>query len=115
MGVKLSKFPVTAPDGTEFRVSIRHKHVLRWGESICVKLYKRSWYGFRCVYRVRYDYYIVGGDCVAITKRTIRNYYRDIAANPKTKTALTEARRINIARKREFEAWDGKITEVPAE
>ncbi|MGF7045758.1 hypothetical protein J2T13_000218 [Paenibacillus sp. DS2015] len=118
--VTIRKFPVTAPDGTEYRVKIEEC------VGLCdlyadVTLYiPRKRFGFKRVFsesyyhgsskRVVYD--AANPDFIAIATEAVRGYYANIewSANYNRKRAESILRK--QAALDRFAEWDGKITEV---
>lgn len=116
--VKLSKFPVTAPDGTEYRVTIREHDDGMWVANYAsVRLYtKRKRWGFRRVFGR--DYPDDGGvyshsdpDYIAIASRLVSDYYAALRADAEYQRMVNreDARRRGAAER--FNAWDGRIAE----
>lgn len=116
MGAKLTKFPVTAPDGTEFRVRFKERGYLI-GRSLEIRLYlKRERFGFRWVYvRELFDYDRENPDYIAVAKAAVDDYYDRIAEQAESQRKKAEAKLRRADAIQAFEAWDGKITEVSAE
>ncbi|PAD72397.1 hypothetical protein CHH67_22410 [Paenibacillus campinasensis] len=113
MGVKLSKFPVTAPSGRQYEVTIKRSY------AGLVDLYRLN---FR-VYRHELRRKLFGGTrlaCVLVQEKSywettvedvfpiVQKLIRDVEAQV-TRKETREASYVA------FDAWDGKITEVSAE
>jgi hypothetical protein len=118
----LTKFPVTAPDGTEYRVRIKEREGLCETSAVVSLYVKRKRFGFR---KVSHEWYESGSkdnvynknnpDFIAIVNRAIHDYYADIewSAQYQRKQAEKELRRAQALE--QFAAWDGKVAEVNAE
>ena len=117
-GAKLTKFPVTAPDGTEFRVSFKQQ-TYSVGKALVVRLcLPRKRFGFRCVYQhtlfdSEYDRDNV--DYIKLAARAVGDHYGRLEENAKRQRKQAEAKQRRANAVKAFEAWDGKITEVDAE
>jgi hypothetical protein len=115
--VTITKFPVTAPNGKQFRVRIEEIQD-RWRNDAIVTLYeRRKYFGFRCVHRFRYGdgdgtYDHRNVDFKHVASKAVAHHYllladaaqkqREIAKETARKQAAIDA----------YVAWDGKITEV---
>lgn len=101
---KLTKFPVTAADGTEYRVTI-NEHNDRYRNSfVRVKFYlPRKRFGFKKV--TSYDmsagftYNPDAPNYVAIAREVFRVYLREEVSVAQRKSAAIDA----------FQAWDGRL------
>lgn len=114
--MELRKFPVTAPDGTEYRVEIAE-----FGAGFCVVphacvfLYvKRKWFGFRRVFFEHYDddggvYNRDDPDYAALTAAAVRDYCACKRALADRKREQAEAAARKQAAVDRFNAWDGRI------
>ncbi|WP_419884880.1 hypothetical protein [Paenibacillus sp. B-A-8] len=112
--VLITKFPVTAPDGTEFRVKIEDVYD---GGDIRVLLHvKRKRFGFRKITGYWYDRRKLDDiteegvvDYVALVQRFMSEYYAGLAYG----AARDQLRIDKDARKQaaveRFNAWDGRI------
>lgn len=115
MGAKLTKFPVTAPDGTEFRVSFKEGECLV-GKVLGIRLHlPRKRFGFREVYRhtlfdTEYDRDNI--DYIKLSSWAVADYYEALAEQDARRRARAEAKLRRAGAVQAFEAWDGKITEV---
>ena len=115
-GSKLTKFPVTAPDGTEFRVSFKERSYCI-GKSMVVRLYlPRKRFGFSWVYNNElFDYDRDNIDYIALAVQAVEDYYDGLAENAERRRKQAEAKQRRANAVKAFEAWDGKIAEVDAE
>ncbi|RCX22887.1 hypothetical protein DFP94_101476 [Fontibacillus phaseoli] len=116
--VKLTKFPVTAPDGTEYRVKIRECEDGMWVSNYAIaRLYaKRKRWGFRKVFGREY---LDGGgayshgdpDYITIASRVVGDYYAALRADAEYRRMISrdEVRRQSAAER--FAQWDGRITD----
>lgn len=101
--VKLSKFPVTAPDGTEYRVKFHEEWDDLWGRTMVVTLYVRNKiHLFRRVGGRRFiarelDYDRKSPDYVGMASTAVREY--------------AEASEMKKAAAERFTKWDGRIAE----
>lgn len=112
MGIKLSKFPVTAPDGTEYRVTIKELSNEFGSEGVRLKVYtKRKLFGYRKVYQclIRDSFFTAynssNPDFVNLAKIAVKWHLHDEEARVKEIASKLKA----VQR---FKEWDGKITEV---
>lgn len=110
--VLITKFPITAPDGTEYRVEIGEFNDMLYGRSAQVSLHvpvKR--HKFERVFTKRFlsvtDYSPDHPDYVDLATTTITDY-------TEIKRKKTEAAARKQAAVERFNAWDGKITEEGA-
>lgn len=119
--VSIAKFPVIAPDGTQFRVKIVENDDGYFGPYVKVILYrKRKRFGFRKIWRrersERYRTYDASNpDYVALACGVISEYYETLAEAQRAREQRREQR---AAAMDAFNAWDGHIdhkTEVPAQ
>lgn len=122
MGAKITKFPVTAPDGTEFRVDIRERksRFEPWRVEVALIDPSKS-FGSKTVWW-RAIYSEMGGiydrkhpDYVRIAKHAVAEYYAGIEADKKNLIAKLGEAMYRANALMVYEAWDGKITEVSAE
>lgn len=122
---KLTKFPVTAPDGTEFLVKItEHGGKGAYDSDYAkVRLYlprekagRFTWRKFRRVYTAAH-HEIVGHYChsnpdyVRLARATLLWYFEDIALCPKTRRKLTGQERNRLEARKKLTEWDGRITQ----
>lgn len=115
--VKTSKFPVIAPDGTEYRVKIKECDELFIGKHVETTLYiPRKWIGYKKVY----DRVYFGGievydpsnlDLIHIATALVRDYYDHLSFKKKWKAKESEEEMKRKAAVIAFENWDGKIVE----
>lgn len=115
--VTVTKFPVTAPDGKQFRVKIEEIQD-RWRNDAIVTLYeRRKYFGFRCVYRFRYG----GGDGTYdhrnvdfkhVASKAVAHHYLLLADAAQEQREIAEAAARKQAAIDAFATWDGKIAEV---
>jgi len=117
--VAITKFPVVAQDGTEYRVKIEEWRDSLIGPCVTARLYvRRKRWGFRNVYALTlYSYHQQYDpddlDYVALARELIANYYDSIAAKARWNTQKAEASARKQAAVDRFNAWDGRIeTEV---
>jgi hypothetical protein len=121
--MELRKFPVTAPDGTEYRVEIEE-----WRESLigaCAQAHlyvPRKRWGFRRVWTLTLHAYhgdfnpADSLDYVAFAREAVADYYEAIAENERSKERKAEAAARKQAEVDRFNAWDGRVeTEGDAE
>jgi dsDNA-specific endonuclease/ATPase MutS2 len=111
------KFPVTAPDGTQFRIKFRETHYFI-GRGLEISLYvRRKLAGFRLIYRhEKFDIDRNNLDYVALAHWAVNDYYEALEEYSESKLRKAEAKSRGQAAKAAFEQWDGKITkEVSAE
>lgn len=112
----LRKFPVTAPDGTEYRVSIE-EYLGGFCAQSCasVKLYvRRKRFGFRKVYGRAYD---DGGgvydrhypDYITLAAQAVRDYYEDMRIHAEYLRVVNTRGIGKQAAIDQFNAWDGHI------
>lgn len=121
----ISKFPVTAPDGTEFLVKIT-EHCGKGAydsDYAKVRLYlprknvgRFMWRKFRRVYTALHrefvSYYYRGNpDYVRLAQATLLWYFKDIALCPKTRRKLSGQERNRLAARKKLTEWDGRIAE----
>lgn len=112
MGVKLSKFPVTAPSGRKYEVTIERNYVYYGAYGLDFRVYrhelrKRLFGGQRMVrVLVTEETYWESDveDVIPIVQKIIQRV--------EAKIIRKEAREASYSA---FAAWDGKITEVSAE
>lgn len=116
--VTIRKFPVTATDGTEYRVKIEESENFIGEPYVCTTVYyPRKWFGYRKLFSKNYrdgsDVYNVNSpDYVAIAHRILTDYYARIVSDEiKHRERLATVKRKQAALDR-FAEWDGKITEV---
>jgi len=112
---KLTKFPVIAEDGTEYRVSISEKHDEWDGRHAICRLYvRRKRFGFRklatYIYRhSRGTYNAYNPDFIELA----RVFYEDYRDNTLEKRLAELERRSQAQRKSAaidaFQAWDGRL------
>ncbi|MCM3784376.1 hypothetical protein M3231_15435 [Neobacillus mesonae] len=107
----MKKFPVTAPDGREFRVSI-HEAVDILDEIVVVKLYvKRKRFGFKRVYTGQYRsrpdgvYNHENVNFILIATYAVESLY-ELEEERREYKRQRERRKTAI---KAFESWDGKI------
>lgn len=118
--MNLRKFPVIAPDGTEYLVSIEE-----YSGGYCqppyagVYLYvKRKRFGFRKIYGVLYTdgkgvYKREEPDYVAVAAQAVADYYADKRRVDERECVLNAIEQRRQAAAKRLEAWDGRIkTEV---
>lgn len=114
----ISKFPVTAPDGTEFRVTIREHDDGMWVANYAsVRLYKkRKRWGFRRVFSRNYSddhgvYSHNAPDYIGIASHVVGDYYAALRADAEYQRMISrdELRRQKASDR--FSAWDGRIAE----
>lgn len=115
--VTVRKFPVTAPDGTEYRVVIKESDLL-CGWYAFVSIYvPRKRFGFRKVGRVWAEngdglYDASNPDYIALATKAINVY----CASLERSAERTRKRAESILRKQaaldRFAEWDGRIAEV---
>ncbi|MEK3988063.1 hypothetical protein MHB77_32565 [Paenibacillus sp. FSL K6-3166] len=114
--VLVTKFPVTTPDGTEYRVKIRVSEQ-SCGCYAFVNLYaKRRYFGFRKVDRAWYasgtnEFNIGNPDYVKLAHLALKRYeswQRVCAIRAREKAEAAARRQAAVDR---FNAWDGKIAE----
>lgn len=115
---KLSKFPVIAPDGTEYRVTIRERDDGFWVSYYAdVRLYvKRKHFGYRCVYtKDYYDadgvYYVDVPNYVRIASEIIRDYGGFLARCKRERLHEERTARQRSEARKSFTEWDGRIAE----
>ncbi|GAA0396692.1 hypothetical protein [Paenibacillus motobuensis] len=115
--VELSKFPVTALDGAEYRVKIVECRGEYGTLYVAVRLYvRRKWFGFRNVYQVDYEdgkgvYYRGRPNFKRIVAEALASYERSQqrrARELRQDESIEQERRDEIAR---FAEWDGRIAE----
>ncbi|CAM2955684.1 hypothetical protein PASE110613_09435 [Paenibacillus sediminis] len=103
--MKLTKFPVTAPDGAEYRVTIREVESDMFTDYVTVKLQeRRKRFGYRTIFqRDYYDghgvYSATDPDLIGIATRVVIGY-----------TAMMEENLRRSEARRAFTEWDGRIT-----
>lgn len=110
MGVKLSKFPVTAPDGTEFRVTVVERK--NGGDDVVeLRVYtRRRLFGYRKVSqsRIRSSFFTTydssNPNFIQLAKSAVLWH---LAKEEKRTSEETRRQRAVEA----FAAWDGKIAE----
>jgi len=115
--VTVRKFPVTAPDGTEYRVKIDEMYNIYLGKYTEVALYlPRKRFGFRRVFSEDYSngegiYDASNPDFIKMAEEVFRGYYAHI----EWLAELDRKHAESILRKQSaldrFAEWDGKITE----
>lgn len=116
--VLITKFPVTAPDGTEYRVKIEEYHESLIGACARAHLYvPRKRWGFRQIWTLTLrayhgDFDPDNLDYVAFAREAVADYYESIAENERFKVRKAEAAARKQAALERFNAWDGQI-ELP--
>lgn len=115
--MSLRKFPVTASDGTEFRVTIREiEDDMFYGDYALVKLYvKRRCFGFRKVFFERYlddkrVYDRAIPDYVKMASLTVGRYYADSERRVRRARVLDEIEQQRQDARQRFAEWDGRLT-----
>lgn len=116
--MELRKFPVTAPDGTEYRVTIREvtDEFDRPSHAV-IKIYvPRKRFGFRKIYRVNIEnmrgygpYDADRPDYVRLTEAAFYSYRRDTAIDAHTRRELSIRERQKREAAAKFNAWNGKV------
>jgi hypothetical protein len=119
--MELCKFPVTAPDGTEYRVKIEEWRESLIGPCLSAVLYvPRKRWGFRRIhtltlYSHRQEYDPNDVEYVAVAHAAVADYYRSIEVAAIWAQKESEAAARKQAAVDRFNAWDGRIeTEVGA-
>lgn len=112
MGAKITKFPVTAPSGREYEVSVERVEVCLGLYGIEFKFYRyesrKSMFGRSRTKRVLIMNRTYWESDVSDVKQTVEILICKIEA----KIIRQQVRELSL---KAFEAWDGKITEVSAE
>jgi hypothetical protein len=117
-GATITKFPVTAPDGTEYRVKIEESENFFGDLYVRTTLYyPRRWFGYRELYSVSYRnggavYNAGNPDYVAISHEAVADYYARIESDAINLRKHAESILRKQAALDRFAEWDGKITEV---
>lgn len=114
--ILITKFPVTAADGTEYRVRIRVSEQ-SCGWYAFVSLYvKRRYFGFRKVDRTWYEsgtneFNVDNPDYVKLAHLTLKRHehWRGVCAYRAQEKAEAAARKQAAVER--FNAWDGRLTE----
>ncbi|MFD1270627.1 hypothetical protein ACFQ3Y_24765 [Paenibacillus motobuensis] len=115
--ITLSKFPVTAPDGTEYRVKIEETLDVYGTAYVNVRLYvRRKWFGFRNVFQVDYIdrksvYYRGRPNFKRIVAEALASYER---SQQRRERELRQVESIEQERRDEikrFAEWNGRIAE----
>lgn len=116
--VKLTKFPVTAPDGTEYRVTIREcDEDVGFGRYVNVRIYvKRKRIGYRRVYRTDFFhgdgvYYVNAPNFIHIAAEAVRKYYDDLEERINLRERIGKQEQTRASELRKFAEWDGRITQ----
>lgn len=116
--VKLTKFPVTAPDGTEYRVTIRERDDGMWVNYFAdVRVYvKRKHLGYRLVYRTTFNdgdgvYYESMPNFIRIAAEAVKTYYDYLEACENRRKRLEKQAQGRASALRRFAEWDGRIAE----
>lgn len=116
--VTIRKFPVTAPDGTEYRVKIDEINGLTTDYTEVSLYLPRKRFGYRLVYRREYKQPVGTSDYIALATELIRDYYENIEWSAEHKRKRAESILRKQAAVDRFAEWDGnigsidKITEV---
>ncbi|AHD06469.1 hypothetical protein [Paenibacillus larvae] len=108
MGVLLEKFPIIAPDGEEYRITVYEEIATVWTAT----LYKeRKWklfgmFRFKKIYEVCFEDYNPTDDkrvdFVAAARYVWREYKKEVNARIKSEQLRLDA-------VKHFEEWDGKL------
>jgi len=110
--VTIRKFPVTAPDGTEYRVKIEEMSGFIT-DYIEVSLYlPRKRFGYRLVFRDDYNQRAGASDYIALATEVVRDYYAHTEWLAERDHKHAESTLRKQAALDRFAEWDGKITEV---
>lgn len=113
--VLITKFPVTAPDGSEYRVKIEEWRDSLIGPCLSAVLYvPRKRWGFRRIhtmtlYSHRQDFDPNDIKYVAVAREAVADYYGSIevaAIWAQKKAGAVAGRQTAVKR---FNAWDGKL------
>lgn len=113
--VTVRKFPVTAPDGTEYRVKITEDNNFIEGQVVDVTIYTpRKRFGYRRLYCARYcgfDF-VTNPDFVQLFRRVLADYAAKLERDAVERRKQAEFILRKQAALDRFAEWDGKITEV---
>ncbi|MCY9737512.1 hypothetical protein M5X17_27805 [Paenibacillus alvei] len=116
--VTLKKFPITAPDGTQYRATIEEinpsdsfLHIQYVEASLYVKC---KWIGYRKLYTTTFSdgrgiYNASCPDFIAISKELLREYYHHLRNEQEEKQRLAQEELNKKRSVREFIWWDGKV------
>lgn len=112
---RLSKFPITAPDGTKFLIKFKEDYEFIVGHSLIVTLsMPRKRFGYREVYRQTLfsgDYDRDNINYIEMTAAAVDDYYECIAETEERKRQKIAAKARRVIARDEFNAWDGQIKE----
>lgn len=122
---KLTKFPVTMPDGTEYRVKIEEYGRLGWEDAYAaVTIYTerkgRRLFRFKRLAQYTFSdgrggYDSKNPDYIELARLGIGCYMNRLQLVEGRKAAAAEELRQRSRALREFSGWDGKITEGDAQ
>lgn len=113
--MELRKFPVTAPDGTEYRVKIEEWREGFIGACAQAHLYvPRKRWGFRRIWTLTLRAYHGefdpdNLDYAAFACEAVADYYESIAESERFEIRKAEAAARKQAAVERFNAWDGRI------
>lgn len=113
--MNLRKFPVIAPDGTEYRVKIEEWQEPLDGRCLSASLYvPRKRWGFRklfvmTLYSYRDEYDPDNVEYVAVAREVVAKYYARLAAKERWAKEKAEAAKRKQAAIDRFNAWDGRV------
>lgn len=115
---KLTKFPVTAPDGTEYRVTIRERDDGMWVSNYAdVRLYvKRKRFGYRCIYVKTYRdgggvYYVSTPNYIRMASEVVKDYREFLVRRERERIVSERMAQERASELRRFAEWDGRIAE----
>jgi len=115
---KLSKFPVTTPEGTEYRVTIEHEQernifgdVLREYYDIRLYVPRKNALFVRFKRIGKYWAEVEDGDSfINIATWTVAKYENEQEIQRQKRDKQAEQQRAQVAAVEAFRKWDGKIT-----
>lgn len=123
--MKLSKFPVTAADGTEFRVSIHEREPSMFGYFTKVVLYKqrrkRGPFRFKKVGEItlwdgdkedRAVFDRNNPDYITLSAYVIKSYYAELAEIDEEVRRLDELESRRTSAAEAFTNWSGRISQI---
>ncbi|WP_340028928.1 hypothetical protein MHB71_04755 [Paenibacillus sp. FSL H7-0940] len=112
---KLTKFPVIAEDGTEYRVKINEWPGDWAPDYVVCRLYvPRKWFGYRRVFGLHYStgdgvYDAINPDFIAIARRVYADWLSAIDVKlANNRAAVAQAQRKSAAIDA-FQSWDGRL------
>lgn len=114
--MKLTKFPVTAPDGTEYRVKIKEYEGMR-DYYVGANLYtKRKRFGYRLVYVTTYDdgggvYYVRTPNYIRIASEVVKDYHGFLKQLEREREKLEREAQGRARERKRFAEWDGRVAE----